>query len=818
MLRQSFNKDWAIVANDSLQDSLRSETGKSILITLPYDHMISQTRNPDHPSKSNTGYFPDLVCTYKKQFRVPAEWSDHIVTFEFEAVYRKSMVYINDSYAGSCKHGYSNFYIPAEKYLKPGEENEIKVVAKTAKDSRWYSGIGMYRNVNVLVGHPVHIEIDSYKIDIVDAGPELSVVELTFVLCNRSLRSSNTEIDSRMLDEGGKLVTSNNKPITAFANESTKVRQRFYLEKPSLWNPDRPYLYRIDTRVSENGVTLDEESSTFGIRTMQLDPVHGLRINGKTIKLRGACVHHDNGLIGAATIDRAEERRVEILKAAGFNAVRSAHNPISKAFLSACDRHGLLVMDELTDMWTERKTDFDYSEDFPDQFEAAIHAMVTKDYNHPSVILYSIGNEIPENGSAYGGGLARKLAEAFRSLDPSRYTVNSANLMLALMKRLHEFDPADGSVKTSAAGNSEINESMNRLGDWMERFSASDFALENTREALDACDIAGYNYAAVRYELDKGLLPDRVICGTETFPAEIAKNWPSVQALSHVIGDFTWTGWDYLGESGIGKISYGSDEDADKFYGEYPWLLANCGDIDILGLRKPVSYFREIAFGLRSDPYIAVRNPEHYGQAVKLSRWAFSDAIASWTWPGYEDKGIEVEIYADADRVELFLDDELLGSAEVQACRARLQTVYRPGVLAAKAIKGGRIVGQATIRTAESTVQIHAEADRRVIQADPSDLAYVLISIRDQNRIMNPSIEKRISVEVRGSGELIGLGNADPKNEASYQAKDTLTYQGYALAIIRPAAAGLIELSLSSEGLDAVDLSIEAREQPAQPQ
>lgn len=800
MLRQSFNTGWEVVPNEEMISFVKAP-GEPVV--LPYDDMTRHGRTQDALSQSHTGYFPDVMCTLTKKFNVPVDWEGKSVLLEFEGVYSNSMVYINSDYAGGCPHGYTNFYIDADRFLLYGRENEVKVIAKTCRDSRWYTGVGLYRSVKLLVGGTVHIIPDSYRITTSEADDTGALIEVALTLDNKGTTTVATRIVTKLIDTDGITVTEGVSVVTAFPHEQETLRQRLYINSPHRWDIDNPYLYTAKTEVYAGDTLIDEETSSYGIRTLSLDVHNGLRINGKTVKLRGACVHHDNGIIGAATIARAEERRVELLKKAGFNAIRSAHNPISKAFLDACDKHGMVVMDELTDMWTRRKTDFDYSASFPHHWKQAVQAMVAKDYNHPSVIMYSIGNEIPETGSPNGAFMGRKLAEEIRSLDSTRYVTNCINFMLSM---LYKLEIPEQSAQENKA--SEINELMTNFGAMQDRLTVSEAASECTAESFDALDISGYNYATIRYESDKDLYPNRVICGSETFPKQIADNWKVVQENSHVIGDFTWTGWDYLGEAGIGKMEYKEDGAAPGFYGQYPWYIAFCGDYDIIGCRRPVSYYREIVFGLRKEPYIAVRNPKNYGKTLLSNKWDFIDGLSSWTWDGFEGKPVEIEVYADADCVELLCNGVKVGESEVCQCKAVITTTYQPGELVAVAKCNGFETGCTSLTTAKQGLQLCINADRNEIRADDTDLSYIMISLTDEDGVVNHSVDRTISVSVEGTGFLLGLGSANPKSEQNFRQNSGTTFNGYALAVIRPTCVGNIFVTIEADGCDTKTLSI----------
>ncbi|MFQ7650287.1 MAG: glycoside hydrolase family 2 TIM barrel-domain containing protein [Roseburia hominis] len=372
-------------------------------------------------------------------------------------------------------------------------------------------------------------------------------------------------------------------------------------------------------------------------------------MNGKVVKLRGGCIHHDNGIIGTAEFTHSAEARVKKLKETGFNAIRSAHYPMSRKLLEACDKYGMYVMDEYSDVWVSTKVEFDYSTQMTEWWEHDIENLVKKDYNHPCVIMYSIGNEIPEAGNKFDVQWGKKIADKLRSLDDTRYTTNSLNLLLAIMndlpKLMAQNADAQAAANTEKDQPQEINSMMNNLGAMMAQFMASDFAAEKVKEACAQVDITGYNYAAARYEIDGKLFPNRILVGSETNPPDLDKNWELVEKLPYVIGDFDWTAWDYIGETGIGKINY-TDQQSMGFYAPYPCKIAYCGDINILGNRRPISYWRELIWGLRKAPYIAVTTPQHYGEPQSTTQWSMSDAVRSWNWNGYEGKPVKVEVYA----------------------------------------------------------------------------------------------------------------------------------------------------------------------------
>jgi beta-galactosidase len=807
MIRNSFNSGWTVGPNKGFFNMAPGEQPKPV--TLPHDMMISQKRSPEAVSGVKKGYFPDGTYDYVKKFEVPIEYKEKRITFEFEGVYMNAMVYINGDFAGQHPYGYSNFYIKGDRFLKYGQENEIRVVTKSSDDSRWYTGTGIYRNTKMMVAGLVHIAIDGVKITTPEISSERAIVSVATVVENEGINLQTTSVITEIVDREGNTVAVDRAPLTAFAGERSTLRQRLYVRQPKLWNVDTPYLYSCRTRVMDGENVLDEERNIFGIRSLSLDAEDGLRINGEVVKLRGACIHHDNGVIGAATIERAEERRIEILKEAGFNSIRMSHYPASKAMLNACDSLGMLVMDESFDVWTENKSNYDYALYFPTWWEQDIQAMVDKDFNHPSVIMYSIGNEIHETGSANGAAWGRKMAEKIRSLDSTRYVTNSINGFVSVQDTLVKMMRS----RTQESGTSDVNTAMANAFDMIKRVQAHEFVTHSVAESFAAVDIAGYNYADNRYVMDKELFPNRVIVGSETFPRDIANNWKLVKENGHVIGDYTWTGWDYLGESGLGRVVYNDSLTAEGTATPFPYLTANCADIDITGHRLPISYYREIVFGVRKEPYIAVVRPEHYGKQPQMMPWSWSDSISSWSFEGYEDKPVKVEVYSDSDEVELFINGNSVGKAstgENNEFKGEIETYYTPGKIVAVAYTNGEEISRTSLLSAGSILNLKVEADRTQIANNDNDLSFVSISLVDENGIIKPLADRKVSVKVEGAGTLQGLGSGNPKTEENFFESTHTTYNGRVLAVIRPTEKGHIHVFVEAEGCAPKTITIEA--------
>jgi len=804
----SFNDRWTVRPKTSIFAELGGFSSVSTEVTLPHDAQFELERSAGLAGGSPSGYFPGGAFEYSKTFDVPEAWRDKRVTLELQAVYRDAMVYVNGNFAAQRPFGYSTFFVELDPFLNYGQPNVIQVDARAHDDSRWYTGIGLHRDTRLHVTELVHVTPNGVRVTTPDVDDRRAVVSLATTVRNQGISTETVTVRSDIADASGRVVAGDSSPVTLPPGASAVVRQRVVVHSPERWSPDAPYLYTATTALSGSEGTFEERRTDFGIRVLQLDAEYGLRINGTSIKLRGACVHHDNGLLGAAAIGRAEERRVEILKAAGFNAIRSAHNPISQAMLDACDRFGMLVMDETFDMWAESKSAFDYSLAFPEWWERDVEAMVDKDFNHPSVIFYSIGNEIPETGSGLGSGWGRAIAERVRERDSTRFVTNGINGFVSALADVLAMMKQHGA---SSEGQG-VNDLMGEAGAFMNQIAASTLVTEKTAESFSVLDAAGLNYGDGRYVMDHELFPNRVIIGTETFPTHISVNWQLVTDLPHVIGDFTWTGWDYLGESGIGRVAYSDGGAVPALGAPFPWLAAWCGDIDITGHRRPASYYREILFGLRTTPYIAVQRPENYGRPTFPGQWAWSDSISSWSWDAAVGAPVIVEVYSDADEVELILNGTPAGRQPVGAAlafRADFTLAYEPGELVAVSYRGGVETGRAALNSAREDLRLHVVADRSALVANHSDLSFLEISLEDPDGNIANHRDRRVTVTVEGPGVLRALGSARPDPTERYDQAAHTTFDGRALAILRPTGVGMVKATIEAEGLDPVVVEVE---------
>ncbi len=547
------------------------------------------------------------------------------------------------------------------------------------------------------------------------------------------------------------------------------MTQEIVVKNPLLWSPDSPDLYRAVTEVYADEKLTDKTETPFGIRSISFDPVNGFRLNGKTLKLKGGCVHHDNGPLGARAYDRAEERRVELLKASGFNAVRCSHNPPSPAFLDACDRLGMLVMDEAFDMWGEQKNPADYHLFFEKWWKKDVENMVLRDRNHPSVIMWSTGNEIPGRHRPDVVETSKMLGDFIRKLDPTRPVTSAVNDLKP------DKDPYFATL-----------------------------------------DIAGYNYAAggdhnqeSLYAQDHKRVPDRIMAGTESYPLEAFGSWMAVTDNPYVIGDFVWTAFDYIGEASIGWRGYWQKQDF------FPWNLAYCGDIDICGWKRPQSYYRD---ALWKDNQLSLwvtppepsfeLNPERQS----WSKWHWLDATDDWNWPGNEGKVLEVSVYSSCDQVELFLNGKSLGRKPTNRTTkfiASWQVPYQPGIVKAIGYQGKKQAAFSELRSASDPVQVKLTADKPEIKADGQDLSYITVELTDANGLRNPKSDDLVTFSIEGPGTIVGVGNANPVSLESYTIPQRKAWRGRCLVIVKSdPKAGPIILKATATGLKPASIEI----------
>lgn len=818
MNREPFNEGWAVKQRSSMFETMAGGRG-AISVTLPHDAMLAGGRSAESPGGSFSGYFDSGAWEYEKTFHATESWRGKRVTIEFEAVYRDARVFVNGAAAGQWANGYTGFYVELDRFLEYGQTNTIRVEAQANKDSRWYSGAGIFRPAHLLIGGLTHFTPTGLRVTTPTIDPEVAVVMVETDIVNEGYESKTYDLTLELQNGLGGIAARKTSRVTILAGDRLTSAERLYVRRPELWDVNNPTLYtaRVVLTDGADGEIVDESTTVFGIRQVSLDPVRGLQINGVALKLRGACVHHDNGILGAATHAEAEERRVRVLKQAGFNAIRSAHNPMSKAMLDACDRQGMLVMDETFDNWGTGKMDDDYSRRFLDWWERDVDALVAKDFNHPSVIMYSIGNEIPEVGTKHGARWARLMAARIREQDPHRFITNAINGMSAARDLIPGvMASSDDATAKETHENAGFNDLLGNFTDLMDKVIALPEVAERLIEDASVLDVVGLNYGDALYDADRDRFPDRIVVGAETFPAHIDRYWNLVKQDPRILGDFTWTGWDYLGETGIGRPIYPGE--GESLASPFPGLTAGVGDIDIIGQRRPISYYREIVFGLRKEPYLAIQRPEHHDTPFTPRAWSWSDSVSTWSWPVEPGTPITAEAYADADEVQFRVNGVLRATSPVgvdQAFIARAELEYEPGTIEAIALSGGAVIGRFELRSAGEAVQLVAEVEG-TDATSASELTYVTVRLVDSVGTTVVFDDRFIETNVTGPGVLAGLGTARASTTESFLHNGCTSFEGCALvAVRRNGMPGQVSLTIRSRGLEDVIVQLPSHPRPA---
>jgi beta-galactosidase len=807
MDKQLFDAGWEYIDKVSLGPN-PFETWQPV--TLPHDASIERPRSHQHPTSMGGGYAWSGVLTYRKKFQVPADWQGSRLQLEFEGVYMNAKVLVNGNVAAFHPYGYTSFLVDIQPYLKYGAENEITVVVinSAQPNSRWYTGTGIYRHVWLRTGGGVHIPPWGVFVTTPRVGGEppsasdAAAAAVATEIVNDTGAAAAVVLRTRLLDAEGRLAAQVETPLEIAPQSAITVTQALNAAHVRLWSLEAPNLYTVTSEVLAGGQVVDAENTCFGFRSIAVDAENGFRLNGVPMKLRGGCIHHDNGLLGAASYDRAEFRKVELLKAAGFNAIRTAHNPPAPALLEACDRLGMLVIDETFDCWRMGKNPHDYHLYFEDWWQRDTESMVKRDRNHACVIMWSIGNEIPERtGVSDGYAWCRKQADCVRLLDNTRLVTSALCPLFEAM-----FEEGGGELDLSNL------DGLFEMGNRPPTDPEKDRFGQATGPFAAWLDVSGYNYLNHRYEYDRQHFPARVICGTETFPLRAYPSWTDTARLPNVIGDFVWTALDYLGESGIGKVTYDAPAGLFSFQDQWPYHIANCGDIDICGFKRPQSYFRDLLWGLRTIPYIGVLDPQYFGRKISYNPWGWEPVNDTWTFPGWEGKPTQVSVYSADEEVELIINGVSLGRKPAgSACQNKTQfeVTYQPGLITAVGFKQGQETGRTSLQTTSEPAALRLSVDRTALQPVYGDLAYITVEIVDQGGARVRPAVAEVSFEVSGAGALIAVGAASPESEELYTAQKRSTFEGRLMAVVRShGEAGEIRLKASAPGLKAAEVMI----------
>ena len=711
-----------------------TRNGKTITVDLPHDWDIYEAPDPSTGATgTDGGWYPGGKGEYRKTFATPKA---EIVKLHFEGVYQKAEVFVNGQKAGQHAYGYTPFTVDVTPFLyQDKRENEVVVKVDNSEqpNCRWYTGSGIYRHVWLQTMPSLHIAGNGVFVTTHDISAEKAIVSVEVTVANESDRDRNAMV----------VVGSGMMMVAVPARQTKTVATSYAVRNPRLWSPDDPYLYETKVELKESGIVIDEQRARFGIRSFSYDAEGGFVLNGKPLLINGACVHHDDGVLGAMAFDAAEIRKVRQMKEAGFNLIRTSHNPTTRAFLDACDSLGMLVIGEAFDGWRTAKKPYDYSTLIDSCYREDIRAMVERDRNHPSIICWSIGNEVIERKDIRVITTARQLKQAILDYDKTR----------------------------------PVTEALCAWDDDWEIYDPH----------FDVLDIGGYNYMIHKHATDHQRNPGRVMWQTESYPRDAFQNWALVHDYPYIIGDIVWTGLDYLGESGIGRYYYEGERPGEHYVdgGQPDWHGAYCGDVDITGWRKPISHYREMLWKDLNDLYIAVKEPDGYHGKIHETAWSVWPTWESWNWPSWEGKPIDVEVYTKAPEVTLYLDDKPIGTKAVSQAteyKAVFTVPYEAG----------------TLRAGEPA-RLRLTTDRSVITADGQDLSFITVEVIDREGRVCPNAAIPCEAVVKGQGTLLSFASADLKDREPYTSPCVSTWKGRALLVVRSSQKkGKAQVSIKS--------------------
>lgn len=769
-MEYNFNKNWIFIDSN----------GNSKQIDLPYDAMIHEKRMDDCLNGINSGYFPGGKYIYEKDFNIGEDELDKVFIVHFEAVYQNCLVSVNDVELCHHKYGYSSFDVNITQAIKQGI-NHIRVSVDNSLEPncRWYSGSGIFRDVTLRIVDEDYINL--LQVETLSYEPAIIRVKA------ETVRNSEVKVEISFREE------------KVYSGNPGEIR----IENARLWDADHPDLYVI--KVSSAN---DEKIIKYGIRKLEWGADKGLCINGREVLLRGGCIHHDHGVIGANEYYDSEYRRIMILKENGFNAIRMAHNQASEMLLGICDELGMYVMNEAFDGWYVPKTYHDYSRYFEECWKDDLRSMVTSSYNHSCVIMYSIGNEVSETASEKGVETCAMLRRHVNELDPSRPVTAGINVLLnvysnmgmGVYKEKGEYQPValkkTKRYREKKTGSAFFNAMAQKLGSLMFFMSKGKKGDKASKGAGDNLDILGLNYASSRYDEDVINYPDRMMVGSETMVADLPYNWERVKKYHQLVGDFVWSAWDYLGEACIGDWSYAS-------YKGLP-LLAGQGMIDVTGKPLAAMSYMQVVWGLRKKPYIALRPINHFDEEPHKGSWQFTNAIDSYSWQPYEGKKAVCEVYSQGDYVVLSLNGREIGKKKLNKFKALFEFKYASGCLSAKAYdRNGNFISESRLETAGNETVITLRSDKENIRVN--ELCYLEVEFTDKKGSLKPYVEVPLKIETTDNVELLGFGSALCKTDEGFNSNVHHSYRGRALAVIKGKEAGKAKVRISSEGYESVE-------------
>ena len=768
---QSFDDEWLFHRGDIAGgEKSYLDDSQWRRVDLPHDWSIENIPGTNSPFSVDAvtevagGFTTGGIGWYRKHFFMDAAEKGKCVSVIFDGVYMDADIWVNGRHVANHFYGYTAFEVDITGFVRFGEENMIAVRVKNeGMNCRWYTGSGIYRHTCLKITEPLHFETWGTFVTTPVATADRAEVSVRSILANAGKSTEEAVFETRIVDNDGRTVARKEQKVRLDNKEKAEAGHTLEVASPQLWSTDNPHLYKVVNRILQDNKIIDEECISIGIRDIEFSAENGFQLNGKSMKLKGGCIHHDNGLLGAKAFDRAEERKIELLKAAGFNALRLSHNPPSTALLNACDRLGMLVIDEAFDMWRKGHYEYDYAQRFDELWKEDLQSMVLRDRNHPCVIMWSIGNEIKDKETVEVVEVCRELTGFVKKLDTTRPVTSGVNAIV-----------------------------------------------DATDDYLDALDVCGYNYCLNRYEYDAKRRPERIIYASESYSSQAYDYWKGVEKHSWVIGDFVWTAFDYIGEASIGWCGYPLDKRI------FPWNHAYCGDLNLSGERRPQSYLRETLWSDTPVSHIVVTppvpsfplNPDKADWSV----WDFPDVVDYWNFPGCEGKKMKVSVYSNCGEVELFLNGKTLGKQENTDDKKNTLTwevPYAYGVLKAVSYNNGNEVNVAALESAGKVERIRLSADRTDITADGNDLSYITLELVDAKGIRNQLAEEQVEFSIEGDATIEGVGNANPMSTESFVSDSRKTWRGSNLLVVRSGkTSGKITITAKVKGLPTADITI----------
>ena len=821
MYRKNLNRGWEFMQGEP--SSIPGMPKETKTVNLPHDFMVEQDVTADAKGGAEAGFYSGGVGTYIKTLEfLEGELAD-VMELEFDGCFGLTRVSVNGSPAGRHHYGYTPFRVNIRPFVKVGSNRIVVTVNNDAQpNGRWYSGAGLYRGVKLVTSGRRHIAPDGIFVTTEHLAGNDAAMKAQITLCAKKRTAEEKEaLLLRLIcrkKESGEIAAQRVQKIYLTDEDTLTVTQKFVVEEADLWSPENPALYELSAELytcgKDCGVPgvdydfsgeekLDEAQTIFGVRTIAADAKHGFMLNGKTLKLKGGCIHHDNGILGAESYYDAEYRKVCLHKENGYNALRLAHNPQSSQLLDICDELGVIVIDEAFDTWNMEKNALDFSTFFHEEWQQELEAMLLRDRNHPSVCFWSIGNELSEQGGLENGyQVSSELAAFVRKYDTSRLVCGA---LCSFFKGLNDEDTQKFwkalAEEVSANGGSFVN---------LDNSFGKKIWPEYTAPFVKDWDVVGYNYLSYHYETSHELFPDRVICCTESKPGEFEEYWGYVEKLPYLIGDFLWTSMDYIGEAGIGKCIYTTPEEAPMQarmlnYTQYPYRLAQAGDFDLCGNVKPQGAYHRILWGSK-ETYIFSKNPANYGKVELIGRYGWSDGGNHWTWPAESGSPAQVEVYSGADEVELILNGQSLGrkpAGKENHNKALFELTYEPGTLEAISYTGGVEISRDQVTTAGTPAVLRIVLEKTQIAANGESLAYGTVEIVDENGNYVPTApDVTAKAEVTGAGELAGFGTGRASTEENYTTGTFTSYQGRWQIIVRGGyEAGEAKITVETEAL-----------------